>query len=98
MPEPAKIRILLADDDGLRREGLAAFLSGTDRFEVVAGAADGDAALESILDQRPDVAVVDLNLPKLHGIELLRRVRSESPATKIIIVAGTADDEIVREV
>ena len=97
MPAIAKIRILFADEDELRRDGLAAVLSGSDCFEVIAGSADGVAALENIRDQRPDVAVVDLNLPKLHGIELIRRVRSEVPGTKVIILAGTADDEIVRE-
>jgi DNA-binding NarL/FixJ family response regulator len=98
MPQSDTIRILLADDDALRRDGLAAVLSGNSGFLVIAGASDGDTALEEIRGRRPDVAVVDLNLPKLHGIELVRRVRAESLGTKIIIVAGTADDEIVREV
>ena len=98
MAASPKIRILLADGDALRRDGLAAVLSGTSDFEVVAGASDGESALTAIRDVRPDVAVIDLNLPRLHGIELVRRVRSESLGTKIIIVAGTADDEIVREV
>lgn len=93
-----KIRILLADEDALRRDGLAAVLAGSDKFEVVASAADGEAAWNEIVGGRPDVAVVDLNLPKIHGIELIRRVRAESLKTKIIVVAGTADDEIIREV
>ncbi len=93
-----KIRILLADEDALRRDGLAAVLSGSDKLEVVAGAADGEAAWSEIVGRRPDIAVVDLNLPRIHGIELIRRVRAESLGTKIIIVAGTADDEIIREV
>jgi DNA-binding NarL/FixJ family response regulator len=98
MPTPAKIRILLADEDALRRDGLAAVLSGNDGMEVIARAADGESALEEIRRQQPDIAVVDLNLPKMHGIELVRRVRAESLLTKIIVVAGTTDDEIVREV
>jgi len=97
MPETSKIRILLADEDAMRRDGLVAVLSAIDCFEVIGGASDGVAALREIRDQRPDVAVVDLNLPKLHGIELVRRVRAESFKTKVIILSGTADDEIVRE-
>lgn len=82
----------------MRRDGLAAVLSGTDNFEIVGGVPDGEIALEEIRELRPDVAVVDLNLPKLHGIELVRRLRAETLGTKVLILAGTADDEIVREV
>ena len=98
MPVHAKIQILLADDDALRRDGLLAVLAGHPLYEVVAEASDGNAALKSIRSERPDVAVVDLNLPKLHGIELVRRVRSEALGTKIIILSGTSDDEIINEV
>ena len=62
------------------------------------GVPDGEAALEEIRRLRPDVAVVDLNLPKVHGIELVRRIRAEILGTKVLILAGTADDEIIREV
>ena len=93
-----KITILLADEDALRRDGLAAVLRGTSQFEIVAQCPDGEAALEQIRKLRPDVAVVDLNLPRLHGIELVRRVRGEMLGTKVVILSGTADDEIIREV
>jgi DNA-binding NarL/FixJ family response regulator len=98
MPATHKVTILLADEDALRRDGLAAVLSGTDNFDVVGGVPDGEAALEEIRQTRPDVAVVDLNLPRLHGIELIRRVRAEDLKTRIVILAGTSDDEIIREV
>ncbi len=93
-----KITILLADEDALRRDGLAAVLQGASQFEVVAQCPDGETAIDQIRRLRPDVAVIDLNLPRVHGIELVRRVRSEALATKIVILSGTADDEIVREV
>ena len=93
-----KITILLADEDALRRDGLAAVLHGTPHFEVIAQCPDGEAALSRIRELRPDVAVVDLNLPKLHGIELVRRVRSEVLDTKIVILSGSTDDDIIREV
>jgi DNA-binding NarL/FixJ family response regulator len=98
MDSPDKITVLLADEDALRRDGLAAVLEGTAKFEIVAHCPDGEAALDRIRELRPDVAVVDLNLPKLHGIELVRRVRGEALGTKIVILAGTSDDEIIREV
>jgi DNA-binding NarL/FixJ family response regulator len=98
MPIPAKIRILLADEDALRRDGLAAVLSGQPEMEVVGSSADGEAALVQIRSLHPDIAVVDLNLPKVHGIELVRRIRAESLGTRVIVVASTPDDEIVREV
>jgi DNA-binding NarL/FixJ family response regulator len=98
MASTAKITILLADEDALRRDGLAAVLQGTAHFEIIAQCQDGEAALEQIRQLRPDVAVVDLNLPKLHGIELVRRVRGEVLGTKIVILSGTTDDDIIREV
>lgn len=93
-----KITILLADEDALRRDGLAAVLRGATQFEVVAQCPDGEAALEQIRKLRPDVAVVDLNLPRLHGIELVRRVRGEMLGTKVVILSSTTDDDIIREV
>jgi len=98
MASSDKITILLADEDALRRDGLAAVLQGAARFEVIAQCPDGQSALDQIRQLRPDVAVVDLNLPKLHGIELVRRVRSEVLGTKIVILSGTTDDDIIREV
>src|ERR1700691_4302379 len=98
MASSDKITILLADEDALRRDGLAAVLHGTPDFEVIAQCPDGEAAMDQIRQLRPDVAVVDLNIPKLHGIELVRRVRGEALGTKIVILSGTSDDEIIREV
>src|ERR1700691_589804 len=98
MASSDKITILLADEDALRRDGLAAVLHGTPDFEVIAQCPDGETALKQIRQLRPDVAVVDLNLPKLHGIELVRRVRGEGLEAKIVILSGSTDDDIIREV
>lgn len=98
MADSPKATVLLADEDALRRDGLASVLKAHGQIEVVAGCADGQTALEEIRSLHPDVAVVDLNLPGLHGIELVRRIRAEGLGTKVIILSGTMDDEIVREV
>ena len=95
MGASVKLSILLADEDALRRDGLSAVLSGN--FEVISSVADGESALTGIRTPRPDVAVIDLNLPRVHGIELIRRVRAESLATKIVIMSSTDDADIVRE-
>jgi len=98
MPDTQKITVLLADEDTLRRDGLASVLRENTGIEVLTGCSDGQTALDQIRDLLPDVAIVDLNLPVLHGIELVRRIRGESLGTKIIILSGTMDAEIVREV
>jgi DNA-binding NarL/FixJ family response regulator len=98
MPATDQLTVLLADDDALRREGLAAVLEGAANVKVIARCQDGEEALEEIRHYTPRVAVVDINLPRLHGIELVRRVRAENLGTRIIVLSGTNDDEIVREV
>ena len=98
MAEPRKTSILLADEDALRRDGLAAVLQGTAKFEIVAQCPDGEAALQQIRALRPNVAVVDLNIPGVHGIELVRRIRSENLGTKVVILSGSSDDDLIREV
>src|ERR1035438_6235776 len=98
MPATRRVTILLADEDALRRDGLPSVLAGTENFVVVGGVPDGETALGKIRDTHPDIAIVDLNLPKVHGIELIRRMRAEKLGTRIVIMAGTTDDEIVREV
>lgn len=93
-----KIAVLLADADALRRDGMAAVVHGTGTCDVVAQCSDGMTALDEIRALEPEIAVIDLNLPKLHGIEVIRNVRSEQLSTKVIIVSGTDDDDIIREV
>ena len=99
MPDTQKITVLLADEDVLRRDGLASVLrEKTAESKYWRVARHGQTAVDQIRDLSPDVAIVDLNLPVLHGIELVRRTRGEGLPTKIIILSGTMDDEIVREV
>ena len=97
MSETPKLRLLLADSDLLRRDGVQAVLKSNPELEVVAGCDDGPGALDEIRSLRPDIAIVDLNLPVVHGIDVVRRVRGEHLGTKVILVSGTQEDDIVRE-
>mgnify|MGYP001357105970 CR=1 FL=1 len=81
---PEKSRVVIVEDHALTRAGLRTTL--TSSFDVVAEAADGVTGLETILRERPDVAVVDIGLPGLDGVTLTQRVRAEAPETRIVIV------------
>ncbi|MCR4404859.1 MAG: response regulator transcription factor [Candidatus Acetothermia bacterium] len=86
------IRLLLADDHRLVREGLRALLERAG-FEVVAEAGDGYQAVELAASLRPEVAVLDLAMPGLNGLEALERLRQASPKTKVLILS-MFDDEL----
>jgi len=91
------VSILLADPDQMRREGLLAILSREPGFSVVGSAADGETAFHELCRHSPDVVVLDLNLPKIYGTELVRKIRGESPRTRVVVIAGTADDAVIRD-
>lgn len=88
------LRVAIAEDHALTRAGLRTSLSGD--FDVVAEAADGRSALELIERQRPDVAVVDLGLPQMDGIELTQRIRERFPEIRIVIVTMVdLEDDVI---
>jgi DNA-binding NarL/FixJ family response regulator/class 3 adenylate cyclase len=89
------IRILIADDHALFREGMRALLSSLPHIEVVGEAADGEAAIQQVDDMQPDVVLMDINMPKVNGIEATRRVLSAHPTVGIIIVTMLEDDASV---
>jgi DNA-binding NarL/FixJ family response regulator len=90
-----KIQVVIADDQTLFRESLARMLDAFDEIEVVATAADGQRATELARELMPDVLLVDLNMPKMSGIEATRRIRSEVPSTKVIVLTIYGTDEHV---
>jgi two-component system, NarL family, response regulator LiaR len=91
----AKIRVLIADDHAVVRQGLRTFLELQDDIEVMADAGDGEEAVAAALDGRPDVVLMDLVMPGLDGIEATRRILRERPATRVIALTSFLDDDKV---
>ena len=79
------IRILLADDHLIVRQGVRLLLE-KERFQVVAEAGDGHEAIRLVSELQPDVAVVDLEMPRLNGLDVVREIARTSPKTRAIIL------------
>jgi NarL family two-component system response regulator LiaR len=91
----AKIRILLADDHAIVREGTRRVLEEEDDMEVVAEAGDGEEAVKQATRLKPDVAIVDIAMPKLNGIEATKRIKELVPATAVLILTVFDNDRYV---
>jgi DNA-binding NarL/FixJ family response regulator len=87
----SKLRVVVADDQTLMREAVRMVLEGEAGMAVVGEAASGAELLELLKRERADVALVDLAMPPVDGIELLERIRIEHPATKAIVLSATDD-------
>ena len=90
-----KIRVLLADDHAIVREGVKRILAGEADIEVVGEAADGAEAVALARQLRPTVAVLDISMPRLDGIEATRQIRAALPETHTIALTMHADDSYV---
>ena len=93
----AAIRVLVADDHPVVRGGLTALLSTLEGVEVVAEAGDGAAACREALVTRPDVAIVDLRMPVLDGVETTRRLTADLPGVAVIILTMFDEDEEIAD-
>jgi DNA-binding NarL/FixJ family response regulator len=86
---------VLADDQRLIRESLSTLLGLLEGIELIANAADGQEALDLVEQNRPDVVLMDLRMPRLDGIEATRRLRERHPHVRVIALTTFADDESV---
>lgn len=87
------IRILVADDHPIVRDGLVAILSTQSDLQVVAEAGSGPETLERAAQTRPDVVLLDLEMPEMDGVAVLRRLREEQPDARVIIFTAFDTDE-----
>ena len=85
------IRVVLADDHGVIRDGLGRLIGALDDAELVGVAADGEEAVERCRELEPDVVLMDLDMPRLDGIEATRRILAERPGTAVLVLTSFSD-------
>ena len=90
-----KIKILIADDHAVVREGTRRILEQEEDLEVVAEAGDGEEAVRQATRLKPDVAIIDVAMPKLDGIEATKQIKSACPAITVLILSAYDDDQFV---
>jgi len=91
------IRVIVADDHHLVRQGIRALLERADDIEVVGEAADGQEAIELVQRLNPDVLVIDIAMPRLDGTQATERVRALGVATQVVILSMHSDETLVRQ-
>ncbi len=89
------IRVVIADDEELVREGLVAIVGSQPDLEVVATAADGDEAVAAVSAHRPDVVLMDVRMPRTDGIEATRRILAADDEVRVLVLTTVEDDEVV---
>ena len=89
------IRVVIADDQPVVRDGLAMLLGLIDDVEIVATAADGVEAVERARRERPDLVLMDLRMPRLEGAEATRQILDALPETRVLVLTTYADDEFL---
>jgi len=92
-PEAKRIRVLIAEDHSLVRRGLAAIINMEEDITVAGEAGDGEEAIEQWRRLRPDVVLMDLRMPRLEGVEAIKRIRAEDPKAGIIVLTTFDHDE-----
>jgi len=86
-PEASGIRVLIADDHAVVREGIRSMLAGDERFRIVGEAQDGELAVAMTSSLRPDVVVLDISMPHLSGLDAAARIRDIAPEVKVLILS-----------
>jgi len=90
---PHRTTVLIVDDHPLFRSGLRQVIADDSRFELVGETGDGETALRLIQEKKPDVAVLDVNLPGLSGLEIARKLQTQRVPTRIIMLTMRKDEE-----
>src|SRR5882762_4289863 len=90
-----KIKVLLADDHAVVREGLRALLDATPDIKVVGEADNGRLAVQLAQRLQPDVVVMDVVMPQLNGVEATRQILRDSPGSRVLVLSSYSDDEKV---
>ncbi|HEY7009507.1 MAG TPA: response regulator transcription factor [Jatrophihabitantaceae bacterium] len=89
------IRVVVADDQAVVRDGLVLLLSTAPDVHVVGAAADGDEAVELVLRERPDVALLDLRMPRRTGAEVASVLAASAPTVRVLVLTTFADDDAI---
>lgn len=93
MPATSTIRVLCVDDHRLMREGIARIVGVQPDMTVVAQASDGEQAVAQFLRYRPDVTLMDLEMPNVHGVQAIQAIRSHQPDARIVVLTMYHGDE-----
>ena len=96
-PGPSPLRVVVADDQAVVREGLVLLLDGLPGIDVVGAAADGQQALDLVAERQPDAILLDLHMPVLDGIGATRRLTAEHPRVAIVVLTTYVDDASVMD-
>jgi DNA-binding NarL/FixJ family response regulator len=89
------VRVVVVDDHRLFVDALALLLNHDERLEVIGTANDGHAAIELVVEHAVEVAVIDVKMPEIDGLETARRMRARRPDTQVILVTGLDDPALV---
>jgi DNA-binding NarL/FixJ family response regulator len=92
------IKIIIAEDQGLIRHSLVTLLTKVENFEVISAVSDGEALLEDITSLKPDIVVMDINMPKINGIEVMRVLDNKMPWIKVIALSMYDHPVFIREI
>ena len=91
------VRILLADDHTIVRQGLARLLEEQKDLKVVGTATNGQVAVEKALELEPDIIIMDIAMPRMNGIEAAKRIRKQLPKSKILILSMYSHEHYIHE-
>src|SRR6516225_8423619 len=89
------VTVVVADDQSAVREGLVLLLGTLPGIAVIGEAEDGEAAVEAVAAKKPQVVLMDLNMPRCDGVEATRRIRADHPQTQVVVLTTYSDDESI---